>query len=188
MERIAALLAELKIPFHFTGGIAVFYYGEPRFTQDVDLVVQLSADCPETNLLLARLSQDWFIHLPTAFQAIREKTLFQAIDRATMVKIDFHVGEKIPGELDRTRNCEYVPGSVIPLVSHEDAILSKLIWMRMGSHKAKFDATAMWKRGDDLDVAQLRVQALKLGLASELSRIEQAAASGQNAEDLDLNF
>ena len=40
MERIKAILVELKIPFHFTGGIAVFYYGEPRFTQDLDLVIR----------------------------------------------------------------------------------------------------------------------------------------------------
>ena len=40
MERIKAILVELKIPFHFTGGIAVFYHGEPRFTQDLDLVIR----------------------------------------------------------------------------------------------------------------------------------------------------
>jgi len=35
MERIKAILVELKIPFHFTGGIAVCYYesrGSPRIS------------------------------------------------------------------------------------------------------------------------------------------------------------
>jgi hypothetical protein len=183
MERIAAILVELGIPFHFTGGIAVFYYGEPRFTQDIDLVIRLSADRPEAKLLLDRLCQTHFIHVPTALQAIREKGLFQAIDQTTLVKIDFHVGEKIPGELDRTANREYAPGLTIPLVSQEDAILSKLIWMRKGSHKARHDAIAMWKRDEELNTARLRVQALKLGLAKELSEIEEALSSGHHPED-----
>jgi hypothetical protein len=186
MERIAALLGDLKIPFHFTGGIAVFYYGEPRFTQDLDVVLKLEVDAQEVSLLLDRLAQTCFIHPPSARQSIRDRTLFQAVDRATMVKVDFHVGEKIPGELDRTKACEYAPGLIVPLVSQEDAILSKLIWMKMGSHKAKADARVMWKRSEDLDVAQIRLMALQMGLASELSRIEEAAASNLNAEDLDL--
>ncbi len=35
--------------------------------------------------------------------AIEGRALFQAIDEASMLKIDFHVGEKIPGELGRSR-------------------------------------------------------------------------------------
>ncbi len=46
MERITGILVELKISFHFTGGVAVFFYGEPRFTQDLDLVIRLSAASP----------------------------------------------------------------------------------------------------------------------------------------------
>ncbi|MGA2704846.1 MAG: nucleotidyl transferase AbiEii/AbiGii toxin family protein, partial [Isosphaeraceae bacterium] len=110
MERIKGILVELKIPFHFTGGIAVFYYGEPRFTQDLDLVIRLSAASPETEQLLGRLSEAYLIHTQTALQAIRERGLFQAIDQTTLVKIDFHVGEKIPGELDRTSQREFGAG------------------------------------------------------------------------------
>jgi hypothetical protein len=186
MERIADLLDQLEIPYHFTGGLAVVYYGEPRFTQDVDVVLRLSADRPEAMLLLARLSQTHFIDVPTALQAIRGNGLFQAMERATMVKIDFHVGEKIPGELDRSTVRDYAPGLQVRLPSKEDAILSKLIWMRLGSHKAKFDATTMWKRDEEFDRQQLSKQALKLGLTKELSEIEEAASSGRHPEDLDI--
>ena len=79
MERIKAILVELRIPFHFTGGIAVFYYGEPRFTQDLDLVIRLSAASPETEQLLSTVvSRLIYIHTQTALQAIRERGLFQA--------------------------------------------------------------------------------------------------------------
>ncbi len=37
-----------------------------------------------------------------AIEAIENERLFQAIDKRSMIKIDFHVGEKIPGELSRS--------------------------------------------------------------------------------------
>ena len=35
----------------------------------------------------------------------------------------------------------------------EDAMLSKMIWMHLGSHKAKHDAVTMWKRGGEFNPA-----------------------------------
>ena len=61
--------------------------------------------------------------------------LFQAIDQQSMIKIDFHVGGSIPGELDRSTQREIAPGLIAPLVSKEDAIVSKLLWIKQGSHR-----------------------------------------------------
>ena len=46
----------------------------------------------------------------------------------------------------------------------------------------------MLKNPEDIDFNQLHLQAARLVLSSELSRMEEAAASGLNAEDLDLNY
>ena len=40
IERITAILGELGLRFHFTGGVAASFYGDPRFTQDLDLVIR----------------------------------------------------------------------------------------------------------------------------------------------------
>ncbi len=89
-----------------------------------------------------------------------------------MIKIDFHVGEKIPGELARSTCSEIFPGLVAPIVSKEDAILSKLVWIKQGSHKAIHDVKMMLKRSDDLDAALLRERAASLGLDDLLAAIE----------------
>src|SRR5262249_39211358 len=47
MQRIMAILEELGLRYHFTGAIAASFYGDPRFTQDLDLAIHLSADRPE---------------------------------------------------------------------------------------------------------------------------------------------
>jgi Nucleotidyl transferase AbiEii toxin, Type IV TA system len=187
IRRIHSLLAELEVPHHFTGGIASAYYGEPRFTQDIDIVVRLSATDPKTSELLERLAHGYFIHRQKIREAIRQSSIFQALEEETAIKIDFHVGEKIPGELQRSRQEEVDPGLTIPLVAKEDAILAKLIWTKLGSGKSMRDAIQMLKDPENLAIGQLRLQALKLGLASELSQVEEAAASGKNAEDLDLD-
>ena len=178
LEQVCSILEGLGLRYHFTGGIASSFYGEPRFTQDLDIVVQLSANSTETSALLERLSLNYLIDRQVALDAIRRKSIFQAIDGQSAVKIDFHVGEKIPGELQRSTRQELLPGLTVPLVSREDAILSKLIWIQLGSEKSKRDVIKMLESAESLDWTYLRREALKLGLATELSRIEEAAQSG----------
>ena len=153
MERILAILQHLGFKFHFTGGAVAAFYGDPRFTQDLDLVIQITAFQPETRMLLNRLSAAYFIHEQAIMEAIAGKGMFQAIDEVSMVKVDFHVGEKIPGELNRTSLREISPGLTAPLVSKEDAILSKLLWIQQGSGKSRHDVIEMLKRDEDLDRA-----------------------------------
>ena len=61
--------------------------------------------------------------------------------------------KKYPGELNRTSLCEISPGLTAPLVSKEDAILSKLLWIQQGSGKSRHDVIEMLKRDEDLDRA-----------------------------------
>jgi len=39
LVRLAAILNRLGIRFHLTGGVSTIAYGEPRMTQDIDVVV-----------------------------------------------------------------------------------------------------------------------------------------------------
>jgi len=41
-QRLIAPLAALGIPYMVTGGVAAIVYGEPRLTNDVDIVVRLT--------------------------------------------------------------------------------------------------------------------------------------------------
>jgi hypothetical protein len=173
IERLLPILIELGLRFHFTGGIAASYYGDPRFTQDIDLVIDLANTRPETNRLLNRLASGYFIDFPTAKDAIERSSLFQAVDERSMVKIDFHVGEKIPGELERGSFREVVPGIMAPVVSKEDAILSKLLWIQRGSLTSRRDVIEMLNRDEDLDRACLQQRATTLGLEDLLAELER---------------
>jgi len=173
MERISAILGDLGLKYHFTGGVASSYYGDPRLTQDLDLVIQLAVDQPETRALLDRLSAGYLVNGPVALEAIKRNELFRAIDQRSMIKIDFHVGETIPGELERSRHREIFPGLTVPLVSEEDAIVSKLLWIQQGSHKARHDVKMMLGRDEDLDRGVVQHRAASLGLHDILAEIER---------------
>ena len=82
------------------------------------------------------------------------------------------------------KNEEILLGVFVPLVSKEDAILSKLIWISKGSNKSRQDVRMMLKRRGVIDFDYLNVQATKLGVESILkeSRIEyrRGMAGGGN--------
>jgi hypothetical protein len=178
VERIVAILTEAGTRFHVTGGIASSYYGEPRYTHDLDIVIDLAVDRPGTLELLSRLSESHLFTKEVAIDAIKQKRLFQAIDKASMLKIDFHVGEKIPGELSRSTTREIAPGLFAPFVSKEDAILSKLDWIQRGSHKSRRDVMEMLRRDEELDTAALKQRAAKLGMLELLDELDNEMRAG----------
>lgn len=170
IRHIVELLDKLSLRFHCTGGLVASFYGEPRMTQDIDIVIQIGVG-PDTDRLIDLLAQDYIIDADSIRDGIRRSSLFQALDKRTYIKIDFHVGEAVPGELDRSRLREVLPGLTVPVVSKEDAILSKLLWVRKGSHKSRRDIVMMLKRQGALDCDYLDCAASSLGVKPLLDEL-----------------
>jgi len=106
VREITAILQDLEISHHLTGGLISSYYGDPRFTQDIDLVVKL--DAASAISISSRLARSFQIDLDSVLDAAENQGMFQAYDPERFIKIDFHVGEEIPGELSRTRRVELI--------------------------------------------------------------------------------
>ena len=169
--RIVSILTDSKIKFHLTGGLASSFYGEPRFTQDIDIVIRISPG-QTLDSLVAALTNNFIIDPQTLKEAVDRQGLFQALDEETMIKVDFHVGEAVPGELERSIVREIFPGVQAPLVTIEDSILSKLIWIKKGSHKSRQDIKMMLKRKEPIDFNYLEEQAIKLNLSPLLEELQ----------------
>lgn len=168
-------LENAAIAYHVTGGLASSYYGEPRFTQDIDFVVQVELES------LARLHQElegeFLLDLEAARRAADRRAMFQALHRELIIKVDFHVGESCPGELERSRKVTLFPGLEVRLVSKEDALLSKLLWLKEGSGKSRQDIVGMLLDPTPYDrllvtklAEQLDCLELWSGLAAEISK------------------
>lgn len=120
------LLTDLALPYAIIGGTAVQYWGEPRFTRDLDLTVLAPVESfPETvQLLLSRLKPR--ISDALAF-ALRNRVLL--VETADGYPVDISFG--LPGYeqevIDRSVNHEILPGKSVKLCSAEDLIIHKAI-------------------------------------------------------------
>ena len=163
IKKITSILDSLNINYHLTGGLVSSFYGEPRFTQDVDFVI-IFPDNLIVDKLIAKLKNEYFFDEEAIKDAIVRKSLFQVLDEEQMIKIDFHVGEAIEGELSRSKKVEILPNLSIPIVSKEDAILSKIIWVQKGSHKSRRDIKGMLfdKSNVDFEYLNNKLDELKL--------------------------
>ncbi len=172
---ITQVLRDHDTPFQLTGGIASSYYGEPRMTQDVDIVIQLDPDI-DVHAFCQQFPERFPIDEASLREALREGTLFQVLDQETFFKVDFHIGELVPGEIARSREIRLSPNLTVPLISKEGSILSKLHWIRLGSHKSRRDVVMILLGDDPVDETYLKEQANRLGLSTLLEEMRQKAA------------
>lgn len=59
LKIISQRLESAHIPFMLTGSFAMAYYGQPRMTRDLDLVVSLAEE--DINRIVAAVSPDFYI-------------------------------------------------------------------------------------------------------------------------------
>jgi hypothetical protein len=138
--KLVEVLERLRIRFHLTGGITSVAYGEPRLTQDLDLVLDRDRILAVQDQFLSALSTAGFhFDEQRARGAIESRRMFQLLDIDQVIKLDLYVRCLIPGELDRSVRTELFPGVALPIVARTDAALSKLIWIQHGSHRSRRD-------------------------------------------------
>jgi len=175
-QKIVTVLEKLDKPFAFTGGLAAITYGDPRTTSDVDLVLEVNPweqDFPE--LLAETLGDDFFFSIEGCREAIEEQSMFQAIDKETMFKVDFHLSDIVPGSCDRRHEVKIPTGRTVPMVTPEDSILSKLVWIKLGSGRSRKDVVAMLRVQENLDNEYLEATAEQLGVKPILDELRKIA-------------
>ena len=172
LSKVTAVLDHLRIRYHLTGGIATVAYGEPRMTQDVDLVLDRDRVLAVEDEFLGALARAGFhFSEPTARQAIASSHMFQLLDVDQVIKLDLYVRCLIPGELDRSVRTEVFPGVVLPIASRADAALSKLIWIRHGSHRSRRDLRGILAGATRDELSAVERAAGEMGLADLLAEV-----------------
>jgi hypothetical protein len=166
---ITSLLKSAEIPFHVTGGLVSIHYGEPRYTRDIDFVVNLKDGAIDKLLDLADGS--YYYEPDTVKQTANSGRMFQLIDCNTLFKIDIYVHEAVPGSLSRCIEVELLDGVYAPISSKEDAILSKLIWIKSGSGKSRQDVVSMFLNPVAIDMETLFQKARELNVFDLLEEL-----------------
>jgi hypothetical protein len=170
LREIKALLEDAEIPYMIVGSFASTVHGEPRTTQDLDIVIDpLPAALDH---FLSHIDMDTFYVDPnTARDALRRRTMLNIIDRRSAWKIDLVMRKNRPfsrEELAR-RAAHEILGVIVPTASAEDTIIAKLEWAKHGASERQIrDVSGILRvRGDGIDRAYILRWVQALGLEEQ---------------------
>ena len=172
---VGAHLDAIGIDWVVGGSIASSVHGEPRATQDIDMVVSLRA--PQVKPLATMLSRDYYVDRDAMGEAVKTSTSFNAVHFSSAIKVDFFVAGDDAFEAERLarRQLIQMPNGVLYVDTAEHTMLRKLEWYRRGGESSERqwrDVQAIIRiQGDRLDQERLLLWAERLGVADLLQRI-----------------
>lgn len=80
LKTITSLLEEIEIPYMITGAWSVIYYGRPRASHDIDIVVELDQkDIQKVLDAVSRLASEFLIHADDIKEAVAKRRIFRKI-------------------------------------------------------------------------------------------------------------
>ncbi len=174
--KLVSVLQRNKVAFHLTGGVTGSAYGEPRLTQDIDIVIENSAATERAVQLADEFSLVGFLFDRNAMSiAIEQKRMFQLFDPDESLKLDLYPRELIGGELSRSNQMEIFENIILPIVSRQDAASSKLVWISKGSHKSRRDLRQLMLRCSKTEQDFVTEFAAENELTSLLQQVLQEA-------------
>jgi hypothetical protein len=172
---VGARLDSLGIVWVIGGSLASSVHGEPRATQDVDIVLALRAR--HLKPLAKALGRDYYVDPEAMRAAMKTAGSFNAIHFASAIKADFFIAGDDAFEAERLANRQRVetPSGALYVDTAEHTILRKLEWYRRGAEVSEQqwrDVQAIVRiQGHRLDQERLRRWADRLGVADLLHRV-----------------
>ncbi len=180
--KVINALNSIGCEYMVTGSIASSFYGEPRATHDIDLVISMKKKMTD-KLVELFPAPDFYLDKDSILQAIDGKSMFNLIDISSGQKVDFWILTEEPFDESRFSRAIFQDfyGDKIRVSSPEDTILAKLKWAKMmgGSEKQYTDALRIYEiRSKNLDLGYLKLWANKLDVEKLLAKILDNAETG----------
>ena len=175
VELFTDLLEQGGIPYVITGAIASIIYGEPRLTNDLDLVLNIKSSDMDRFTQLFPLEQFYCPPKETILLEIRREARahFNLIHHESGFKADCYLVGADPLQhwaFANKRMIQFPSGKNLPLAPPEYVILKKLEYYQEGkSEKHLRDIENMLKVSSEIiDPVFLKFEAQKRGVADFL--------------------
>jgi hypothetical protein len=169
LRLLVEVLERLGLRYVVTGSVATIFYGEPRFTNDIDVVVELPR--PSVHDFCVAFPEDGFyVSEEAALAAVEGLGQFNVIHPASGLKIDVIVakGDDFDrGRLERARRVRPAADFEASFATPEDVIVRKLqYYAEGGSDKHLRDIAGVLKVcGDSVDLDYVTRWAANFGVA-----------------------
>lgn len=177
LENVVRVLERLHIPYIVTGSVAAMAYGEPRLTNDIDIVADVRmVHIP--GLLDAFPADEFYISDGMIRDAILRKTQFNIIHPASGLKVDVIILKDTPFDRSRFSRARILAPSEsykANFASPEDVIIKKMEYYREGgSEKHLRDIAGIIKiSSDQVDNRYIDKWARELGLEEIWNAVKQ---------------
>ena len=165
LKLVCEFLNEEKVVYVVVGGLAVLFYGIPRTTMDIDIIIKMNMG--EIKRFVEFLKEnDFFADEEDIKAAFEEKSHATIEDKSTMVRLDI---KGIYSENDRItlerRGKVSFADFVFYVASPEDLIANKLLF---GSEQDVKDAEGIYARQfENMDMAYLEERCERLEVYEE---------------------
>ena len=178
LQKITTALDQNNVAYMLTGSFASAFYGTPRSTQDIDIVVE--ATPAKLHGFVKSLSVDqYYSDLDAALQAHKAESMFNVIDLSTGWKIDFIMRKSRPFSREEFRRRVRVElqGVSLFVASAEDIIIAKLEWSKLAQSQRQIeDAAAIVRvQRETLDRSYIEKWTRELGVEDEWAKALGAA-------------
>jgi hypothetical protein len=186
LRSVVSTLERLGVPYMIVGSYGSIVYGEPRFTNDIDIVADLPT-CLVSDLCSAFPSPEFYLSEAAARDAVANRFQFNLLHPATGNKVDLIIprnDEWGRTQLDRRRRVNLGEGFEVYAAAPEDVIIGKLwYYAEGGSDKHLRDIASILKvSGDVVDRGEVAHWAEKLGYTdiwqSVLARVDPKRDTG----------
>lgn len=182
--RVAETLDALGVPYFLGGSLASSVQGEPRATNDIDIVIDMPIG--KVKAFADALGADFEVDQAMLRDAILHGECANIFYLPFVMKVDLFGHAHGPfdeSEFSRRRQVTVADGVTLWVKSPEDTVLRKLCWYRDGgevSDRQWRDVVGVLRLcAADLDLDYLRRWAKQLGVAALFERaLQHAAASG----------
>jgi len=168
LKKIIEAFERFHVPYLVTGSVASMAYGEPRFTNDIDIVAAIQEDHIQ-GLLVEFPPAEFYINEDSIREAIRDRGQFNIIHPGSGLKVDVMIKKDAPFDNSRFKRVQRIHPSEnyqANFASPEDVIIKKMeFYKEGGSEKHLRDITGILKiSGDALDRKYISGWADVLGL------------------------
>jgi hypothetical protein len=174
------LLDHCRIAYMVVGSVANSAYGDPRATNDIDVVIEAASEQLRCMAELLK-TKDFYFDVNEAQSALRQRSMFNIIDMGNGCKIDFIFKKRAAFDdlaFERRRMAN-VHGVQMVLSAPEDVVIAKLNWAKLGESQRQINdvGSVLEVKRVPLDTAYIERWVKELDLEVQWAAAQKAAAS-----------
>jgi hypothetical protein len=178
LRYLVETLEGLGVTYMIGGSHAAMYYGEPRLTRGIDVVVTLHPE--HVSALVERFPPgDFYVDTEAVREAVLTSGQFNIIHPGSGLKIDVYINPDTPydqARFARRQKLPLAPGVDAYFARPEDVILYKLLYAQDGGDLHLRDVLGIVRvSGPELDEGYVAAWADRLGLRALWERVRRQA-------------